>query len=70
MANTSPKAKPHGPAPKYVNAASRDLLAHCFPGLIPALVIAEALREKAVREGRLVINHRHRTPDIPGSACP
>ena len=44
---------PHGPAPKYVNADSRNTLARCFPGMIPALVIAEALREKAAREGRL-----------------
>jgi hypothetical protein len=52
--------KPHGPAPKYINATSRDYLTRCFPGLIPAVVIAEALREKAVREGRLTIHRQKR----------
>lgn len=69
MAPTT-KTKPHGPAPKYVNQTSRDLLTHCFPGMVPAAVIAEALREKALREGRLVTNRRRKTTDIPGNACP
>jgi hypothetical protein len=38
--------------PRYVNQTSLALLAFSFRGKIPALVIAEALREKAVREGR------------------
>jgi hypothetical protein len=58
MASSKPKT--HGPAPKYINADSRDYLARCFPGLIPAVVIAEALREKAVREGRLVVQRQKR----------
>lgn len=38
---------------RYVNAKAELLLRDCFPGLIPALVVAEALEEKARREGRL-----------------
>jgi hypothetical protein len=38
--------------PRYINQASLALLAFSFRGKIPALVIAEALREKAAREGR------------------
>ncbi|MEU0200881.1 MULTISPECIES: hypothetical protein [unclassified Streptomyces] len=38
--------------PRYVNQAALALLNFSFPGKIPALVIAEALREKARREGR------------------
>jgi hypothetical protein len=56
MANT----KRHGPAPKYVNQDTRDYLDRCFPGLIPAVVIEEAVREKALREGRLVIQGKRR----------
>jgi hypothetical protein len=52
------QSRPHGPAPKYINAESRDYLAHCFPGMVPAAVIAEALREKAAREGRLTPQQR------------
>lgn len=50
---TAPKRRrPHGPAPKYVNQSSLALLRFSFRGKIPALVIAEALEEKARREGR------------------
>jgi hypothetical protein len=62
MANTTPtKPKPHGPAPKYINQQARHYLNDCFPGLIPALVIEEALREKAKREGRLGARRKPRT---------
>lgn len=40
-------------ARRYVNAVSEQLLRDCFPGLIPATVIEDALRQKAIREGRL-----------------
>ncbi|MDF2712878.1 MAG: hypothetical protein K0R62_8530 [Nonomuraea muscovyensis] len=40
------------PQPRYVNQTTLALLHFSFPGQIPALVIAEALREKARREGR------------------
>jgi hypothetical protein len=40
------------PQPRYINQRALVLLAFSFPGQIPALVIAEALREKARREGR------------------
>ncbi|MGW2520425.1 hypothetical protein ACWC09_26120 [Streptomyces sp. NPDC001617] len=46
---------------RYVNATSELLLRDCFPGMIPALVIADALREKAIREGRLKARPRQRT---------
>ena len=48
-------------APKYINQKALDYLANCFPGLIPALVVEEALREKAEREGRLAITPAHGT---------
>lgn len=38
---------------RYVNAAAELLLRDCFPGLVPAAVIEDALRQKAIREGRL-----------------
>lgn len=38
---------------RYINAATELLLRDCFPGMVPACVIADALREKAIREGRL-----------------
>lgn len=44
--------KPRRPQPRYVNRRSLALLFFSFRGLIPALVIAEALEEKARREGR------------------
>lgn len=44
--------KPRRSHPRYVNATSMALLHFSFRGKIPALVIAEALREKARREGR------------------
>lgn len=51
---TAPRSGARRPqARKYVNAAAGELLARCFPGMIPALVIEEALREKAQRERRL-----------------
>lgn len=40
-------------ARRYVNAAAERLLRDCFPGLIPAVVIEEALRQLAIRDGRL-----------------
>jgi hypothetical protein len=47
---TDPKRRK--PQPRYVNQAAQALLHFSFPGKIPALVIAEALREKAQRERR------------------
>ncbi|MEU9470466.1 hypothetical protein AB0D78_28380 [Streptomyces avermitilis] len=44
--------RPRRPQPRYVNQTALALLHVSFPGKIPALVIAEALREKARREGR------------------
>lgn len=50
-----PAKRPRRPqARKYVSAASADLLARCFPGMVPARVIEEALREKAKREKRIL----------------
>jgi hypothetical protein len=40
------------PQPRYVNQTTLALLHFSFPSQIPALVIADALREKARREGR------------------
>jgi hypothetical protein len=49
--------------PKYINQKALNYLTRCFPGLIPALVVEEALREKALREGRLKIRPRHTAPN-------
>ncbi|MCX4232070.1 hypothetical protein [Streptomyces ortus] len=49
---TDQPARP-GPAPRYITDRARELLNRCFPGLIPARVIEEALQQKALREGRL-----------------
>ena len=38
---------------RYISATTERLLADCFPGLVPAAVIEDALRQKAIREGRL-----------------
>ncbi|MEU1497324.1 hypothetical protein [Streptomyces sp. NPDC005732] len=38
---------------RYINAGTEQLLRDCFPGMIPAAVIEQALAEKARREGRL-----------------
>jgi hypothetical protein len=44
--------KPRRPQPRYVNQRALTLLFFSFRGLIPACVIADALEEKARREGR------------------
>ncbi len=44
--------KPRRSHPRYVNHKALALLHFSFRGKIPALVIAEALREKALRENR------------------
>jgi hypothetical protein len=52
-------AKPAANLPKkpgrrrYLSPTTERLLRDCFPGLVPARVIEEALRQKAIREGRL-----------------
>ena len=45
-------AKP-STARRYVNATTERLLRDCFSGLVPAAVIEEAVRQHAIREGRL-----------------
>ncbi|MHC3450817.1 hypothetical protein [Streptomyces prasinus] len=45
-------AKP-STARRYVSANTERLLRDCFPGLVPAAVIEEAVRQHAIREGRL-----------------
>ncbi|MFL4947530.1 hypothetical protein ACJ6WE_09170 [Streptomyces sp. MMS24-I31] len=44
--------KPRRPQPRYVNQKALALLHFSFRGKVPAYVIAEALEEKARREGR------------------
>ncbi|WP_159050151.1 hypothetical protein [Streptomyces sp. MMG1533] len=38
---------------RYISAGTEQLLRDCFAGLVPAHVIEEALRQMAIREGRL-----------------
>jgi hypothetical protein len=47
-----PKPRRQGPRPRYISKTTQALLNFSFRGKIPALVIAEALQEKARREGR------------------
>ncbi|MET7688031.1 hypothetical protein ABZT06_08620 [Streptomyces sp. NPDC005483] len=48
----SKAARRKGPPSRYVSAASLALLRFSFPGRVPSVVIAQALEEKARREGR------------------
>lgn len=48
----SPKPRRQGPRPRYISKTTQALLNFSFRGKIPAVVIAEALAEKARREGR------------------
>ncbi|GLP64270.1 hypothetical protein TUSST3_08900 [Streptomyces sp. TUS-ST3] len=48
----SPKPRRQGPPARYVNRRALALLGFSFRGMVPSLVIAEALAEKARREGR------------------
>lgn len=50
-ARNLPKARRR--QPRYVNAEAELLLRDCFAGEIPALVIADALRRRAISLGRL-----------------
>ncbi|MGW4825018.1 hypothetical protein ACWEP4_40450 [Streptomyces sp. NPDC004227] len=45
-------AAPRRRQPRYVNQRALALLRFSYRGLVPAYVIAEALEEKARREGR------------------
>jgi len=49
---TEPKPRRQGPPARYVNRRALTLLGFNFRGLVPSLVITEALQEKARREGR------------------
>ncbi|MET7458494.1 hypothetical protein ABZT03_43140 [Streptomyces sp. NPDC005574] len=53
---------PRRPQPRYINQRTQALLHYAFPGKIPALVIAEALEEKARREGRPLPPSQGRRP--------
>ena len=56
MVNPAKPAASLPPKPgrrRYISATTERLLADCFPGLVPATVIEDALRQKAIREGRL-----------------
>jgi len=48
--------------PRYINQTAQALLNFSFHGKIPALVIAEALEEKARREGRPLPPAERRQP--------
>ena len=55
---TARQPRRHGPAARYVNAASAAILARCYPGLVPAAVIERALTEMAKRDGHAVTKPR------------
>lgn len=39
--------------PRYINAEAEILLRDCFAGEVPAFVVADALRRRAIDLGRL-----------------
>ena len=47
-------AKP-STARRYVSPTTERLLRDCFPGMVPAAVVEEAVRQHAIREGRLTV---------------
>ena len=47
-------AKP-STARRYITATTERLLRDCFPGMVPAAVVEEAVRQHAIREGRLTV---------------
>lgn len=53
MTARNPVRRHHGPAAKFINEVSAAILTHCYAGLVPAVVIEEALVEKALREGKV-----------------
>lgn len=53
MTARNPVRRHHGPAAKFISPESAEILASWFAGLVPAVVIEEALVEKALREGKV-----------------
>lgn len=49
----NPVRRHHGPAAKFISQKSAEILASWYAGLVPAVVIEEALVEKALREGKV-----------------
>ncbi|MBL3664470.1 hypothetical protein JL475_00220 [Streptomyces sp. M2CJ-2] len=49
---------------KYITPTTERLLRDCFPGMVPAAVVEEAVRQHAIREGRLTApsNQTRRKP--------
>lgn len=45
---------------RYISANTERMLRDLFPGMIPAAVIEDAIRQKAIREGRLVTGKQGR----------
>jgi hypothetical protein len=58
---TARQPRRHGPAARYVNAASAAILARCYPGQVPAAVIERALTEMAKRDGHGATKPRRET---------
>jgi hypothetical protein len=40
-------------ARRYVSHTTEELIRRCYPGLVPSRIIERAVREMAIREGRL-----------------
>ena len=61
-----PKPGAHIPAKpgrrRYISANTERMLRDLFTGLIPATVIDDAVRQKAIREGRLAAGRTRRQP--------
>ena len=47
---------------RYISANTERMLRDLFAGLIPAVVIEEAVRQKAIHEGRIVVGKQRRQP--------
>ncbi|MGW3196280.1 hypothetical protein ACWDBD_17175 [Streptomyces sp. NPDC001118] len=47
---------------RYISANTERMLRDLFTGMIPAAVIEDAVRQKAIREGRLIVGKQGRQP--------
>ena len=47
---------------RYISANTERMLRDLFAGLIPAVVIEEAVRQKAIHEGRIAVGKQRRQP--------
>lgn len=52
MTARNPVRRHHSPAAKFISQKSAEILARWYAGLVPAVIIEEALVAKALNEGK------------------